>query len=290
MAKITPVAQILERQYRNLSDIKSYLGGGCLGCGGGTLVQALARAIDRIGLQPKDVVFIKGIGCSGSQVHSLKHSILRGLHGRAPTYATGLKLARPELTVITMQGDGDALAIGGNHFIHAVRRNIDITVIVNNNFIYGRTGGQFGPTTPTGSHATSAPYGVIETPFDVCELAKAAGATFVARGTTYHAIELIDIMEKGILHHGCSLIEVISQCPTSYGRYNRDKVGGTACEMLKWMRDNTVRINKAKNMTKEELEGKLVIGLFVDRQAPEFNDECEAIIETAQADRSKHHH
>ncbi len=289
MAKITPLSQILERQYRNLSDIKSYLGGACLGCGGGTLTQALARAIDRIGLQRKDVVFIKGIGCSGSQVHGLKYSILRGLHGRAPAYALGLKLARPELTVITMQGDGDSLAIGGNHFIHAARRNIDITIIVNNNFIYGRTGGQFGPTTPVGSYATSAPYGVIDPPFDVCKLAEAAGATFVARGTTYHVIELIDIMEKGILHHGCSVIEVISQCPTSYGRYNRDRMGGTAGEMLRWMRDNAVRINKAKNMTKEELEGKLVIGIFVDRQAPEFNDECEAIIEAAQTGRSKRH-
>jgi len=290
VVKITPLSQILERQYRNLSDIKTYLGGACLGCGGGTVVQALARAIDRIGLQREDVVFIKGIGCSASQVHSLNYSILRVLHGRAPAYATGLKLARPELKVITLQGDGDALAIGGNHLIHAAKRNIDITIVVNNNFIYGRTGGQFGPTTPMGAYATSAPYGVIESPFDVCKLVETAGATFVARGTTYHVIELIDIMEKGILHHGCSVIEVISQCPTSYGRYNPDKMGGTANEMLKWMRDNAVRINKAKDMTKEELKEKLVIGVFVDTQAPEFNDECEKIIEAAQAGRDRHHH
>ena len=282
MAKITPVTQILERQYVDVSDLKAY--GMCAGCGGGTVVQALARALDRIGTRREDVVFIKGIGCSGSQVGALDYSILRGLHGRAPAYATGLKLARPELKVITLQGDGDSVAIGGNHFIHAARRNIDITIIVNNNYTYGRTGGQFGPTTPPGAIATSAPYGVIESPFDVCKLAETAGATFVARGTTYHIVELIDIMEKGILHHGCSVIEVLSQCPTSYGRYNPlDKMGGTAPEMMKWMRDNAVRLTRAKDMTEEELEGRPIIGIFVDRQAPEYNDECERLIETARA-------
>ncbi len=157
MAKITPVSEILKRQYGGTSALKAFLGGECMGCGGGTVVQALARALDRIGKRREDVVFIKGIGCSGSQIFALHYSILGGLHGRAPAYATGLKLARPELTVITLQGDGDSMAIGGNHLIDAARRNIDITILVNNNFTYGRTGGQFGPTTPRGSRATRAP-------------------------------------------------------------------------------------------------------------------------------------
>jgi 2-oxoglutarate ferredoxin oxidoreductase subunit beta len=160
MAKLTPLSEILERQYSSASD--AVLASGCVGCGGGIVSQGLARAIDRIGLHKDNVMILMGVHCSGTQVAVLDYSMFNGLHGRPLGYATGLKLFRPELTVITVQGDGDSVVIGGNHFIHAARRNIDITTIICNNFIFGRTGGQFSSTTPTGAHATSAPYGVIE--------------------------------------------------------------------------------------------------------------------------------
>lgn len=272
MGKLTPLSEILERQYSFVPG--AVLGTGCAGCGGGIVTQALARAIDRIHISQDNVFIILGVQCSGTQAAALGYSMLNGLHGRPLGYATGLKLFRPELTVITVQGDGDAVSIGGNHFIHAARRNIDITTIICNNFIYARTGGQFSPTTPTGAHATSAPYGVIDRPFDVCKLAEAAGATFVARGTSYHAIELVDIIEKAIRHRGYSVVEVLAQCPTSFGRQNRDIMGGgSGVEMMKWMKNNAIGIDKARKMSNKELKGKIPIGIFVDREAPEYTEE-----------------
>ncbi len=279
MAKIAPLSEIMQRQY-NVSLYGSW--GICAGCGGGILIQALARTLDRIGISHDSVVLLHGIHCSGSQVGALDYAVMGGLHGRSVAYATGLKLARPELTVITVQGDGDAVGIGGNHFIHAARRNIDITVIINNNFTYGRTGGQYGPTTPKGAFATSARYGNVERPLDICKLAEAAGATFVARGTTYHVIELIDVLEKAIRHRGFSVVDVIMQCPTAFGRYNRALTGASAPEMLKWIRDNAIRIGGAKETRTQELEGKFVIGVFVDIEAPVYGDEYEKVIQAAQ--------
>jgi len=279
MAKIAPLAEIVEKQI----DMFTYGQWGiCAGCGGGIVVQALARAIDTIGIPNKDIVILNGIHCSGSQAASLKCNFIGGLHGRSIAYATGLKFARPDLTVITVQGDGDAVGIGGNHFIHAARRNSDITVVVNNNFIYGRTGGQYGPTTPKGAFATSARYGTVDRPLDICKLAESAGATFVARGTTYHVIELIDILEKAIRHHGFSVLDVITQCPTAFGRYNRGLMGSSTTEMLMWMRDNTIRIDKAKGMSTQEIEGRFVIGVFVDKETPVYEDEYEKIIQAAK--------
>jgi 2-oxoglutarate ferredoxin oxidoreductase subunit beta len=272
MAKLTPLSEIQERQYSFVPG--AVLASGCAGCGGGIVAQGLARAIDRIGLSKDNVFIVLGVHCSGTQAAALDYSVLFGLHGRPLGYATGLKLFRPELTVITVQGDGDSVVIGGNHFIHAARRNIDLTTIVCNNFIFGRTGGQFSSTTPTGAHATSAPYGVIDRPFDVCKLAESAGATFVARGTTYHAVELIDIVEKAIRHRGYSVVEVLAQCPTSFGRQNRNMMGGdSAVEMMKWMKDNTIRIHVAEKMSEEKLKGKIPIGIFVDKEAPEYTEQ-----------------
>lgn len=279
MPKITPLSEIKERQYARISGLGL---GSCAGCGGGIVAQALARAIDRIGTPRQRVVLIEGITCSGSVTNVLDYSIMWGLHGRALAYATGLKLARPELTVIGIQGDGDCLAIGGNHFIHAARRNIDITTIINNNFIYGRTGGQVGPTTPKGAIATSAPYGAIEPTSDACKIAGATGATFVARGTTYHVVQLIDIIEKGILHHGFSVIEVITQCPQVFGRRNPKIMGKTAPEMMNWMKENAISVDQAKEETPEKLQNKIVIGIMVDKEEPEFGDEYRKVIKKAQ--------
>ena len=279
MARITPLSDIVERQY-NMDMYGAW--GICAGCGGGILVQALARALDRIEKPHDNVALLHGIHCSGSQVEALDYAVMGGLHGRAVAYATGLKLARPELTVITVQGDGDAVGIGGNHFVHAARRNIDITVLVNNNFTYGRTGGQYGPTTPKGAFATSARYGTVDRPIDICKLAEASGATFVARGSTYHAVELGNIVYQAICHRGFSVVDVIMQCPTAFGRYNKGLTGSSAPEMLKWIRNNTVRLSKAKDMDTQELEGKYVIGVFVDKDDPVYGDEYEKIIRLAR--------
>ena len=274
MAKITPLSEIVERQYEEQR--AKFTMGVCAGCGGGTVVQALARALDRIRISHDSLVIIKGIGCSGGESSALTYNWIESLHGRALGMATGLKLARPELTVVTMQGDGDAVAIGGNHFIHAARRNMDVTDIVVNNFIYGRTGGQYGPTTPEGAFATTARFGTIESPLDICKLAEAAEATFVARTTTYHILELIDILEKAIRHCGFSVVEVIAQCPASFGRLNPSLTGKSAPEMMKWMRDNVPRAmsdDRSKILTR---------GIFVDKPAPAYGDKYQKIIQMAQ--------
>jgi 2-oxoglutarate ferredoxin oxidoreductase subunit beta len=239
----------------------------CPGCGHGQVLTSLIRAIERLGINKGDLVMVSGIGCSARisgyvDVHSL-HTI----HGRALAFATGVKMARPELNVIVPMGDGDALAIGGNHFIHAARRNIDMTAIVMNNRIYGMTGGQFSPLSGGGVKASTAPYATIDNSFDIVELASAAGATFVARSSTYHAKQLSSYIEKAIQHKGFSVVEALTQCPTYFGRKN--KVGG-AVQMINWFKDNTTTIgSKAKQENPELIER----GIFVDREGPEY---CES--------------
>jgi 2-oxoglutarate ferredoxin oxidoreductase subunit beta len=278
MARIKPLSEILEKYYK----LKIRATPFCSGCGNGITGQAITRAVDRIGLPRDKLAMIIGIGCNLFMTADLTYDQLVGAHGRGCAYATGLKLARPDLTVIVIGGDGDTGAIGGNHFIHAARRNIDITLIISNNFIYGRTGGQYGPTTPMGSFTTTAPYGLVEPPFDFCKLAEAAGATFVARGTTYHTIQLIDVIEKGILHKGFSVIDVISQCPEIYGRRNPVRMGRTGSEMMKWMRDHCISVERAKKISTEELQGKIMIGVLVDKEAPEFTSEYREVIQRVQ--------
>jgi 2-oxoglutarate ferredoxin oxidoreductase subunit beta len=253
----------------------------CPGCGNGSMGNALLQAINRLELDPKKIVLVSGIGCNGYLTRYLKFDDLHVLHGRTPAFATGLKMSRPELKIIAIQGDGDAAAIGGNHLIHAARRNVGITTIVSNNFIYGRTGGQFGPTTPKGAFSTTSPYGLEEPPFDLCDLMVASGATFVARGTAYNVIQLIDLFTRGLSHPGFAFIEVITQCPTNYGRKNPGK-GSTGPEMLRWQRENSIPIEKAANMAKEDLEGKIVTGIFIDRIRPEFSAEYEKVRQRAQ--------
>jgi 2-oxoglutarate ferredoxin oxidoreductase subunit beta len=229
-------------------------------------------------LDPDKVVVVSGIGCSSRAAGYIDFNTLHTTHGRAIPFATGIKLARPELTVVVLTGDGDAAAIGGNHLIHAARRNIDLTVILFNNSIYGMTSGQYSPETPTGAYGTTAPYGNVERPFDLCNLVTAAGASYVARGTAYHARQLPGLIEKGIRNKGFSFIEAISQCPIYFGRKNKL---GNASDMLKWQRDSAVSPKQASTMSPAQLAGKFVIGELAENPAPEYTEEYEKIIEKA---------
>jgi 2-oxoglutarate ferredoxin oxidoreductase subunit beta len=251
----------------------------CPGCGIGIMLGALIRAIDRIGFEKDEIVLVSGIGCSGRLPVYVDFNTLHTTHGRALTFATGVKLAKPNLKVIAIMGDGDAVAIGGNHFIHAARRNIDVTSIILNNSIYGMTGGQSSPTTPYGMRSSTTTYSSIEQAFKISELAVTAGAVFVGRGTVYHAKLLDSLIEKAVLKPGFSVVEVIAHCHTQYGRQNRL---GTAVEMMEWQRDHAVTAEKAATMKPGELEDKVVIGVLVDKDLPVYQDEYEKIRERAQ--------
>ena len=180
--------------------------------------------------------------------------------------------------VIVVTGDGDGAGIGGNHLIHAARRNIDITTILVNNSIYGMTGGQYSPLTPTGSKATTAPYGMVEPNFDVCKLVEGAGASLVSRGTTYHVRQLEELIVTGLTHKGFSFIEVLSQCPTGYGRRNKMK---SPAEMMKRQRDNTITVDAAKKLPPEKLEGKLLTGILYRGDKPEYTEMYQQVIVSA---------
>jgi 2-oxoglutarate ferredoxin oxidoreductase subunit beta len=242
----------------------------CAGCGNGIVMGALIRAIDRLELEKDRIVVVSGIGCSSRMPVYLDFNTLHTTHGRALAFATGVKMAKPELKVIVITGDGDALAIGGNHFIHACRRNIDITTILIDNRIYGMTGGQFAPTTPGGSFATTAPYGNYEKQFDVVKLAASAGASYVARGTVYHATQLEKLIEGGISKRGFAVIDVVSNCHTYYGRFNRE---GDAVAMLEWMKKHAMPIQAAVKLPPEKMEGKFITGVIHETDASEFCDE-----------------
>lgn len=252
----------------------------CPGCGIGIMLGALIRAIDRIGFDKDEVVLVSGIGCSGRLPVYVDFNTLHTTHGRALTFATGVKLAKPILKVIVIMGDGDAVAIGGNHFIHAARRNIDVTSIILNNSIYGMTGGQNSPTTPYGMRSSTTVYSNIEQAFKISELAVTAGAVFVGRGTVYHAKLLDNLIEKAILKPGFSVVEVIAHCHTQYGKQNRL---GTAVEMMEWQRDHAVTVEKSATLKPEALRDQIVIGVLVDKELPVYQDEYEKIRERAKA-------
>ncbi len=245
----------------------------CPGCGHGTVLNCLLRAVEELGLDKSNIVVTSGIGCSARISGYVDFHSLHTLHGRALAFATGVKFTQPELTIITPMGDGDALAIGGNHFIHAARRNIDITAIVMNNRIYGMTGGQYSPMSCEGDIATTAPYGNIDNSFDSVKLATAAGASFVARTTTYHAKEGINILKKAIQHKGFSVVEFLSQCPTQYGRRNQMT---DATSMLEYFKTHTVPIGSEKAKGNPEI---LERGIFVEEVRTEYCEGYEALIE-----------
>ena len=251
----------------------------CPGCGNGIVLGALIRAIDRLGLEKDEIVLASGIGCSGRMPAYVDFNTLHTTHGRALTFATGIKLAKPSLAVITIMGDGDATAIGGNHFIHAARRNLNITAIIINNQIYGMTGGQHSPTTPYGCYATTAPYGHIEHAFSIAELAVTAGAAFVARGTVYHAQLLDELIEKGIRKPGFSVVEAMSNCHIQFGRRNELEDPVT---MMKWLKDHAVTTKKAQRMKPGALEDKFTIGVLTDVEKPIYTDEYQKIREKAK--------
>lgn len=251
----------------------------CPGCGIGIMLGSLVRAIDDLGYEKDEVVLVSGIGCSGRLPVYVDFNTLHTTHGRALTFATGIKLAKPSLKVIVIMGDGDAVAIGGNHFIHAARRNIDITAIIVNNCIYGMTGGQYSPTTPYGMRSTTTTFSNIEQAFKISELAVTAGAVFVGRGTVYHARLLDSLMEKAFKKKGFSVVEVIAHCHTQYGRQNRL---GSAVDMMVWQRDHAVTVDKASTMKPEELSDKIIIGVLVDKEQPVYQDEYEKIRERAK--------
>ena len=249
----------------------------CTGCGNGILMRDVVQAIDNIGLNHDDVVVVSGIGCSSRAAGYLDFNTIHTTHGRAIAFATGVKLANPDLEVIVITGDGDCSAIGGNHLIHAARRNIGLTVIVFNNNIYGMTGGQYSPTTPTGDRGTTAPYGNLDRSFDLAALAFSAGATFAARGNCYHVRQTTSLIERGIRHKGFSLIDCASICPTYYGRKNRR---GDAAEMMLWQKENTIfRDGFNGSESAVEQRDKLIVGLLAEIEYPEYTAEYRKLVD-----------
>jgi len=250
----------------------------CPGCGNGIVLGSLIRAIDSLGLDKDELVLASGIGCSGRMPVYVDLNTLHTTHGRALTFATGIKLANPSLNVLTVMGDGDATAIGGNHFIHAARRNLDLTAIIINNQIYGMTGGQYSPTTPYGSNAATAAYGHIEHAFSIAELAVTAGASFVARGTVYHVPLLDKLIAQGISKKGFSVIEIISNCHIQYGRRNKK---GDPVIMMQEFKDHAVTVEKAVTLSAEELQDRITIGVLADIDKPNYTEELQKIRDLA---------
>ncbi len=243
----------------------------CPGCGNGIIVQAILRAIDELGLDMDEFAFVSGIGCSAWIPTPLFNAdTLHTTHGRPIAFATGVKLGQPNLKVVVASGDGDLAAIGGNHLIHAARRNIGMTVILVNNGIYAMTGGQTAPTTPRGVSTMTNPYGTLEYVFDISALVAAAGAPYVARWTTFHPRQMTKSIKKAITSDGFSFIEVVSQCPVQYGKVTKS---GGALDLLRNYKENSISVEKAKSMDADSLKGKIVVGEFVDLQKPELSAE-----------------
>jgi len=247
----------------------------CPGCGHGIILNNLLRTVSELGLAPSSVSMVSGIGCSARISGYVDFHTMHTMHGRALACATGLKMARPELNVVVPMGDGDAMAIGGNHFIHACRRNIDMVAIVMNNRIYGMTGGQFSPLSGEGILATTAPYRSIDREFDTINLALGAGATFVARTTSFHVKEIVSILKQAFTHKGFSVVEILSQCPTYFGRKNKM---GDAVQMLEWYRDNTALLGSKKLEENPHLKPR---GIFKQEDAPEYCAEYDKLITLA---------
>ncbi len=240
----------------------------CSGCGDGLVMKALIRAMDELAWAKDDIGVVSGIGCSGRMSSYLDCNTLHTPHGRTLPFATGLKLAKPDSNIVVIAGDGDALAIGGNHFLHTCRRNIDLTLIIINNFIYGLTGGQASPTTPLGSYAQTTPDGATEPVFDATKLAIAAGATYVARSTVSNPRHISEMVKGGLAHSGMSVIEVISNCHINFGRRN---VSGDAVELINWIGDQAVSQEVAQYMTDDELHDRVVIGVLQHlKNQPEY--------------------
>jgi len=240
----------------------------CPGCGCGQVLNFFLRACKRVGMDTEEMVCIGGVGCAARIPIYMKTDAFHGVHGRTLAWATGIKLHKPELPVVIFAGDGDAASIGGNHLIQAARRNLDVTFIIVNNLNFAMTGGQVAPTTPLSSTMTTTPYGNTEQPFDLCELARTAGATHVSRWTTAHVPQATKALQKALQHRGFALVEIISQCPTHFGRYALGT--GSPVDSLKWLRENSISLTKAQNLEAEAKAGKFIVGEYVDIERPVY--------------------
>jgi 2-oxoglutarate ferredoxin oxidoreductase subunit beta len=235
----------------------------------------LAKALDDLLTEGKvnldKVVIVGGVGCAARLPIFMNFECIHGIHGRELAFATGIKLANPELHVIAVLGDGAAANIGLNHLMQACRRNVEVTTIIVNNRVFAMTGGQLAATTPKGVITTTSPYGNIESPFDLCKLCEEAGATFIARWTTAHPYQLVDTLKKAITHKGFSVVEVVSQCVTHYGR----RVYGTDSPSILWkkLKEESVTVEDAKKLNTEELKTKIVVGIFKAEKKPAFEEE-----------------
>lgn len=251
----------------------------CPGCGNGIILGSLVRTIDKLNYAKNDIVLVSGIGCAGRVTAYVDFTTVHTTHGRALTFATGIKLAKPDLKVIVIMGDGDATAIGGNHLIHAARRNVDLTAIIVNNNIYGMTGGQFSPTTPYALKAATAPHGHVEHAFNISRLVIAAGGSFVARGTVYHVNLLDRLLEKAVQKKGFSVVEVMSTCPTHFNKLNSL---GSAVDSVRWFKDHGITVEKARTMKEEDIQGKFRIGVLEDLDLPDYQTEYEQVRQRAK--------
>ena len=246
----------------------------CGGCGNGTVINTFFKALEGTNIDFDNLALVSGIGCSSRIPGYVQCDSLHTTHGRALSYATGLKVSNPDLDVAVFTGDGDCASIGGNHLIHAARRNINLTVVCVNNNIYGMTGGQISPTSPKGSFGTTAPYGSSDKPFNLAELVAAAGASYSARWTTTHVEHAVSSIKKGLKNPGFSFIEIVSQCPTYYGRKNKLK---TPVSMMDHLKEVSIYKNNAELMSDKELEGKIIVGEFANKPRAEFTDNIEEL-------------
>lgn len=232
----------------------------CPGCGIGVVLKAMLRAVENMGWDKNDIAFVSGIGCTSRAPGYVDCNTLHTTHGRALAFATGIKMAQPKKHLVIFSGDGDSTAIGGNHFIHSCRRNIDMTLIIVNNNIYGMTGGQHSPTTPIGAKTSTMTYGNIDPNFDISLLAKASGATYVARSTVNKGKMLENYITKAFKNPGFSVVEAISNCHTQFGRKNKL---GDPLALRKWIADKEIPLTKAREMKAEDLKGQFITGEFI---------------------------
>ena len=252
----------------------------CPGCGDGIVLRAYLEAIDELGWDKNDCAMVSGIGCAARVTGYVDFHTLHTIHGRAIPTAVGVKMSHPDKHVFVFGGDGDIVHIGGNHLLHACRRNIDITVVLINNWIYGMTGGQHSCATPLGAKGSTAPRGSYEPPINVCNMAIGAGATYVARGFAGEPALLKKYIREGLNHRGFSLIDVFSPCPINFGR--RNKLGDPA-KLMAYMKQTLVSQAKAKKMSEEELKGKFITGiLHVDDEKQELTDSYKNLVSKAQ--------
>lgn len=251
----------------------------CPGCGLGSVLHCFLRGLINTGIDMDKVVVVSGIGCTGRAAGYVKLDSFHTTHGRAIPFATGLKIANPELHVVVFSGDGDLIAIGGNHLIHAARRNIDMTVICVNNFNYGMTGGQLGPTTPLAARTQTSPLGNYERPFSLPYLAAASGAVYVARWTSMHVRRLEQTITEALLKRGFRFIEVITPCPTTYGRRNRQPTG---LDQMRYYRENSIIRHGADPKDVDiDLNGKIIVGKFIDVERPTYSDLLDEVVQRA---------